>query len=44
VTRHYLAEQGPGVRHFDATLPPDRLLDAALAELRAVRPDLIPVR
>jgi len=41
VTRHYLAEQGPGIRHLDATLPPDRLLDSALAELRAARPDLI---
>lgn len=42
VAARYLEEQGPGVRHLDASLPADRLVTAALAELRSVRPDLIP--
>jgi dTMP kinase len=42
VASRYLAERGPGVRHLDASLPAGRLVSAALAELRAARPDLIP--
>jgi dTMP kinase len=40
VVRHYLAEEGPGVRHLDARVPPGQLLEAAMAELQASRPDL----
>lgn len=42
VAARYLAEDAPDVRHLDATLPPGELVIAALAELRAVRPDLVP--
>ena len=44
VLKRYQAEQGPGVRHLDATAPVDRLTDLALAELRAARPDLVPAK
>lgn len=36
---YYLAVQGSGVRHLDAGLPPDRLLQAAWAELAAIAPE-----
>ena len=42
VARRYLEEHGPGVRHLDASVPAERLLDDAYAQLRAARPDLIP--
>lgn len=42
VAARYLAEQGPGVRHLDASVPAARLLERAYDELRAARPDLIP--
>jgi dTMP kinase len=42
VTERYLAEHGPGVRHLDGSLPPARLADLALREIRAARPDLVP--
>ena len=35
VVEYYLAAQGEGVRHLDGRLPPDRLLQAAWAEVRA---------
>lgn len=44
VLRRYRAERGPGIRHLDATLPVDRLTELALAELRAVRPDVVPAQ
>jgi dTMP kinase len=42
VAERYLEEQGPGVRHLDASLPPSELLDRAMAALREARPDLLP--
>lgn len=42
VARRYLDEHGPTVRHLDARLPADQLLDQAWAELRTRRPELIP--
>ncbi|MFZ5624221.1 MAG: dTMP kinase [Gemmatimonadota bacterium] len=39
VNAAYLAAEGPGVRHFDGTLPPDRLFDAVWAVLMAARPE-----
>lgn len=42
VAARYLAEHGPRVRHLDASLPPDKLVDQAMAALRDARPDLIP--
>jgi dTMP kinase len=39
VQAHYLAEQGDRVRHLDACLPPDRLLQAAWAEIAALDPE-----
>jgi dTMP kinase len=43
VARRYLEEQGPGVRHLDASLAPAQLLELALAALREARPDLAPI-
>jgi len=42
VARRYLAEQGPAVRHLDASQPAERVLEQAWAELRNHRPDLVP--
>ncbi|HEX9166736.1 MAG TPA: dTMP kinase [Gemmatimonadales bacterium] len=42
VAARYLEEQGPGVRHLDASLPPSELLDQAMTALREARPDLLP--
>jgi dTMP kinase len=42
VAEHYRAAQGPGIRHLDATLPPDALLEAAWRELQAAFPDRVP--
>ena len=42
VAQRYLEEQGPGVCHLDASVPAERLLETAYAELRSARPDLIP--
>jgi len=39
VIAHYLATLGPGVRHLDGCLPPDRLLQAAWRELVALAPE-----
>jgi dTMP kinase len=39
VIDYYLAVEGDGVRHLDGCLPPDRLLQAAWAELAAIAPD-----
>jgi dTMP kinase len=39
VERYYLAVRGEGVRHLDAGLPPDRLLQAAWEEIQRVAPD-----
>ncbi|MBA3260339.1 MAG: dTMP kinase [Gemmatimonadales bacterium] len=38
VIEFYLAVRGDGVRHLDGCLPPDRLLQAAWAEVVAVAP------
>ncbi len=38
VIDYYLGVQGTGVRHLDARLPPDRLLQTAWAELAAAAP------
>jgi dTMP kinase len=43
VVEYYLAVQGQGVRHLDGCLPPDQLLQAAWAEVRAAAPALFPV-
>ena len=43
VVEYYLAVQGKGVRHLDARLPPDRLLQATWAEVHAAAPALFPV-
>jgi dTMP kinase len=43
VVEFYLAVQGQGVRHLDGRLPPDQLLQAAWAEVRAAAPALFPV-
>jgi len=40
VIEAYLAVEGPGVRHLDGTLPPERLFAAARDALMADRPDL----
>jgi len=39
VIDYYLAVRGDGVRHLDGCLPPDRLLQAAWAEVLAVAPE-----
>ena len=39
VMEYYLAVQGSGVRHLDARLPPDQLLQAAWAEVRKAAPE-----
>jgi dTMP kinase len=39
VIDYYLAVRGDGVRHLDACLPPDRLLQAAWAEVAALDPE-----
>lgn len=39
VIDYYLAVRGDAVRHFDACLPPDRLLDAVWAEVEALDPE-----
>ena len=38
VIDYYLAVRGGGVRHLDGRLPPDRLLQAAWAEIAAIAP------
>jgi dTMP kinase len=43
VVEYYLAVRGEGVRHLDGRLPPDQLLQAAWAEVRAAAPALFPV-
>jgi dTMP kinase len=39
VAEYYLAACGPGVRHLDGGLPPDRLLQAAWSEILKVAPE-----
>jgi len=39
VLDYYLAVKGTGVRHLDARLPPDQLLQAAWLELRTAAPE-----
>ncbi|HJR17571.1 MAG TPA: dTMP kinase [Gemmatimonadales bacterium] len=39
VQEYYLAVRGSGVRHLDARLPPDQLLQAAWAEVRNAAPE-----
>jgi dTMP kinase len=39
VEEYYLAVRGPGVRHLDGRLPPDRLLQAAWTEILKVAPE-----
>jgi dTMP kinase len=39
VLEYYLAVRGPDVRHLDATLPPDRLLQGAWEAVAAADPD-----
>jgi dTMP kinase len=39
VIDYYLRVQGGGIRHLDARLPPDRLLQTAWAELAAAAPE-----
>lgn len=39
VMAHYLAVQGDRVRHLDACLPPDRLVQAAWAEIATLDPE-----
>ncbi len=39
VIDYYLAVGGGGVRHLDGCLPPDRLLQAAWAEIQALDPE-----
>jgi dTMP kinase len=38
VLEYYLAVQGSGVRHLDARLPPDQLLQVAWTEIRTAAP------
>lgn len=42
VADYYHTVRGPSIRHLDATLPPDELLQAVVRELHAGLPDLIP--
>jgi dTMP kinase len=42
VTDFYLAVEGDGVRHLDARLPPDRLLQAAWTAIRLAAPERFP--
>lgn len=42
VAAYYQSVHGPGIRHLDATLPPDTLLQEAIVELRQLVPELIP--
>ena len=39
VAEYYLAVRGPGVRHLDGRLPPDRLLQAAWTEILKLAPE-----
>jgi hypothetical protein len=39
VLEYYLAVRGSGVRHLDAELPPDQLLQAAWQEVRRAAPE-----
>ena len=39
VAEYYLAVRGEGVRHLDGALPPDRLLQAAWAEVLKLAPE-----
>lgn len=39
VVQYYLAVKGSGVRHLDARLPPDQLLQAVWTEIRNAAPD-----
>jgi dTMP kinase len=43
VVDFYLAVEGERVRHLDGRLPPDRLLQATWAEVRAAAPRFFPV-
>jgi dTMP kinase len=43
VVEYYLAVEGHGVRHLDGKLSPDRLLQAAWAEVRAAAPETFQV-
>jgi dTMP kinase len=43
VVEYYLAVEGDGVRHLDGKLSPDRLLQAAWAEVRAAAPETFQV-
>jgi dTMP kinase len=43
VVEYYLAVKGEGVRHLDGKLSPDRLLQAAWAEVRAAAPETFQV-
>jgi dTMP kinase len=42
VAAYYQSVHGPGIRHLDATLPPDTLLQEAIVELRQLVPKQIP--
>ncbi len=42
VAARYRAEQGPGIVHLDATLPPATLADDAWTAVLAARPGLLP--
>lgn len=42
VAAYYQSVHGPGIRHLDATLPPETLLQEAIGELRQLVPELIP--
>jgi dTMP kinase len=44
VAAYYLAVKGPGIRHIDAMLGPDELLQSAMAEIRTTFPDLVSER
>jgi dTMP kinase len=43
VVDYYLAARGDGVRHLDARLPKDQLLQAAWSEVRSAAPKRFPV-
>ena len=44
VADYYHTVRGPSIRHLDATLPPEDLLQAVIRELATGLPDLIPER
>jgi dTMP kinase len=43
VVEYYLAVEGEGVRHLDARLPPDQLLQSAWSAVRAAAPSIFRV-